>query len=82
MLSFMGTKKKTARPRSGFVTEDQRKTERLTLRLKPEVMALLYSLSTEIGEGGTAKTYAETIEQALRALDREMAREDEENSGG
>lgn len=47
-------------------------TERLTLRLKPEVMQLLYSLSTEIAEGGGPKTYASTIEAALHALSREM----------
>lgn len=50
----------------------QRGTERLTLRLKPEVMQLLYSLSTEIGKPGSPETYAATIEQALRALSREM----------
>lgn len=60
----------------------QRGTERVTLRLKPEVMQLLYSLSTEIGEPGKTATYAAVVEQALRALDREMSIETLENEGG
>lgn len=62
-----------AKKKPGTNIEDwQRGTKRLTLRLKPEVMQLLYSLSTEIGEPGAPETYAKTIEQALHALDREM----------
>jgi hypothetical protein len=77
----MGARKKKVapRPRSGFVTEEQRHTERLTLRLKPEVMQLLRSLASEIGEGTKAETYARTIEEALLALDREMTAESEHN---
>jgi hypothetical protein len=68
-----------ARPRSGWVSEGDRKTQRLTLRLRPEVMAQLYSLSTEVGEPGTEATYAEVVTQALAALSREMDAECAEN---
>lgn len=64
---------------SGFVTEAQRHTKRVVLRLRPEVADLLYSLSTEIGEPGKPETLAATIEQALAALNREMAAESESN---
>lgn len=37
------------RPRSGFVTEEQRHTERLTLRLDPEAMDLLRAYSKSLG---------------------------------
>lgn len=63
------TKRTATAPKkaSGKNIEDwQRKTERITLRLKPDVMRMLESLSTETG------SYAKTIEQALHALDREM----------
>ena len=69
-----------AKKKPGANIEDwQRGTERLTLRLKPEVMQLLYSLSSEIGEAGKPQTYAETIRQALEALNREMNAECEES---
>src|SRR5262249_30956498 len=57
-----------ARKRSGFVREDQRKTERLNLRISPEAMQLLASLATEIGDPEEPETFAKTIEQALHAL--------------
>lgn len=72
--------KQAPRPRSGFVTEEQRHTVRVVLRLKPEVADLLYSLATEIGKPGKADTYAETVRQALEALNREMNAESEENA--
>jgi hypothetical protein len=78
-VGLMAAKKKKA---SGTNIEDwQRGTERITLRLKPEVMQLLYSLSSEIGEAGKPETYAETIRQALEALNREMNEETAENEG-
>lgn len=58
----------------------QRKTERITLRLKPEVMQRLYSLSTEMSdEPGTAVSYAAVVTAALEALSREMDAEVEAN---
>ena len=70
-----------AKKKPGANIEDwQRGTERLTLRLKPEVMQLLYSLATEVGEGDPSKNLAKTIEQALHALDREMNKECAENA--
>jgi len=71
--------KKVTKASGRNVEEWERGTERLTLRLKPEVMQLLYSLATEVGEPGKAATYAKVVEQALHALDREMNEEAEEN---
>jgi hypothetical protein len=68
---FMGKAKTTKAPGRN-VTESERGTERLTLRLKPSVMNQLMSLATEIGEGDPRKHLAKTIEQALAALNREM----------
>ncbi len=48
----MAAKKKGAtapRPRSGWVSEDDRKTERITLRLDPERMAFLRSYAAKYG---------------------------------
>jgi predicted DNA-binding protein len=55
------------RPRSGFVTEEQRKTERLTLRLAPKAMGRLHAMASEHGW-----TVARTVEEALAALVREV----------
>lgn len=54
------------------VEEWERGTERLTLRLRPEAMQLLYSLATEMGEGDPSKHLSKTVEAALHALSREM----------
>lgn len=66
----MATKKRGApapRPRSGWVSEDDRKTERITLRLDPETMTRLRSFAFEHGW-----TVAECVKQAFEALDREL----------
>jgi hypothetical protein len=63
------------RPRSGYVREDQRGTIKVTLQLKPEVHTLLLSLATEIGVGDPKRHLSRTVEEALRALDREMTAE-------
>ena len=55
------------RPRSGFVTEEQRKTERLTLRLDPDTMGRLHSIADELG-----LSLAETVKQAFEAFEREL----------
>ena len=58
------------------ISETERGTERLNLRLKPSVMQKLYSLSTECSDKpGTPLAYAKVIEEALEALSREMDRE-------
>lgn len=55
------------RPRSGWVSEDDRKTERLTLRLPPEAMDRLRTYAVEHGW-----TVSETVAKALEALEREV----------
>lgn len=63
------------RPRSGYVREDQRHTVKVTLQLTPGAHELLLSLATEIGEGDPRRHLAETVWQALQALNREMEAE-------
>jgi hypothetical protein len=63
--------KKAPRPRSGFVTEEQRNTERLTLRLDPDTMALLRGYAAELGW-----SLAKVVAESVRAFDREVATED------
>ena len=58
------------RPRSGFVTEEQRGTERLTLRLDPDTMDRLRAFAAEHGW-----TVAQTVAEAFKALERELARD-------
>ncbi len=70
----MGAKKRGApapRPRSGFVTEEQRNTERLTLRLDPETMSQMRALAKERGW-----TMAECVQRAWDVF--QDALEDEE----
>lgn len=72
----MGSKKRGAkapRPRSGFVTEEQRNTERLTLRLDPETMSQMRAFAEERGW-----TIAECVQQAFEALQREYGVDDDE----
>lgn len=64
------------RPRSGWVSEDDRKTERITLRLDPETMTRLRSFATEHGW-----TVAQTVAEAFKALDRELKADFEEGRG-
>lgn len=59
---------------SGFVTEAQRHTERITLRLGTLAMARLEAFSEEHGW-----TFAKTVTQALGALERELAAEQAHN---
>lgn len=66
-------KKVEPRPRSGFVTEEQRNTERITLRLDEETMTRLRSFAFEHGW-----TVAETVKQAFEALERELEADFEE----
>lgn len=56
---------KAPRPRSGYVREDQRGTERVTVRLDPETMARLRGFADEHGW-----TIAETVTRALELLTR------------
>lgn len=66
----MGAKKKGApapRPRSGFVTEEQRHTERLTLRLDKVTMGRIRSIAVELG-----LSHAKVIKQAFEAFEREL----------
>ena len=53
------------RPRSGFVTEEMRHTERLTLRLPPETMAVLREAAAgqEMGLGEYVTRLLDTIRQ-------------------
>lgn len=67
-------KKSAPRPRSGFVTEEQRNTDRLTLRLDPEAMTRLRAFAFEHGW-----TVSQTVAEALGALERELATEHKEN---
>lgn len=56
------------RPRaSGYVREDQRHTERVTVRLSPETMEQLRDLAAEHGW-----TVAETVTKAIAALAAEV----------
>lgn len=55
----------TPRPRSGFVTEEQRHTERITLRLDPDAMRRLRSLAERYGW-----TVSEAVTEALALLER------------
>ena len=67
----MAAKKKggkvAPRPRSGFVTEEQRKTERITLRLDPDTMARLRDFAAEHGW-----SVSESVTEAFKALEREL----------
>lgn len=81
---FMGKVVDIKKKASGRnISETERGTERLNLRLKPSVMQTLYSLSTEMSDKpGTSLAYAKVIEEALAALSREMdaeVLEDEDN---
>ena len=59
---------------SGFVTEEQRHTERINLRLGTLAMARLEAFSEEHGW-----TFAKTVTEALGALARELAAEQAHN---
>ena len=59
------------RPRSGFATEEQRKTERLTLRLDRDTMAMLRGYAAELGWD-----LNKLVAEAIRSFDREVVRED------
>lgn len=64
----------TKRARSGFVTEEQRKTERLTLRLDHDTMDRMRAFAEEHGW-----TAAQTVAEAFKALERELARDHRKN---
>jgi macrodomain Ter protein organizer (MatP/YcbG family) len=74
----MAAKKKGApapRPRSGFVTEEQRHTKRIVLRLDPETEQRLRSFAFEHGW-----SLSETVSEAFKALERELEEEFVENA--
>lgn len=64
---FMASKKA-----SGFVTEEQRHTDRITLRLDKVTMNRMRSVAIEHGW-----SMAETVKQAFEALNRELNEEHE-----
>lgn len=66
----MAAKKAAPRPRSGWVSEDDRKTERITLRLAKVTMGTLLDLAVEHGW-----TVAETVTKAIEALMREVEKD-------
>lgn len=61
------------RPRSGFVTEEQRHTKRIVLRLDEATDVRLRSFAFEHGW-----SISETVKQAFEALERELQADFEE----